>query len=95
MLENKGNGRIPRYLDAPITILIWDVDTFLPAFVFILLGVFTRHMLLFWGLAFVYAWGLTKYQQKFPRGIMSNIMHRYGIFTYKGYPDGYIKKFRG
>lgn len=94
-MQDKGSGRIPRYIDAPITILIWDVDTFVPAFVLILLGVFSHNLFLFASIAVAYAWILAKYQKHFPRGVMSNIMHHWGVFPYSGYPDGYVKKFRG
>ena len=50
----RGQGRIPRYLDAPITILIWDVDVFVPAFALFLIGLFTHNLLLFLGLAGAY-----------------------------------------
>lgn len=91
----RGQGRIPRYLDAPITILIWDVDVFVPAFAMFLIGLFTRNLLLFLALACGYIYIVTLYQRKFPNGVMANIMHHWGLFPYKGYPDGFTKIFRG
>lgn len=91
----RGQGRIPRYLDAPITILIWDVDVFIPAFALFLIGLFTHNLLLFSGIAGGYIYIITLYQKKFPNGVMANIMHYWGVYKYKGYPDGYIHTFRG
>ncbi|MDL2216345.1 type IV conjugative transfer system protein TraL [Desulfovibrio sp. OttesenSCG-928-M14] len=87
--------RIPRYLDSPITIIIWDVDIFLPGAVIFILGVFTHNMLLFGGMAVFYLYCMTRIQGSLPRGMMGNILHRFGIYPYKDYPDGFISTFRG
>lgn len=91
----RGQGRIPRYLDAPITILIWDLDVFVPAAAMFLIGLFTHNLLLFLALSVGYIYVITLYQRKFPSGVMGNLMHYWGIYKYKGYPDGYIHTFRG
>ena len=88
-------AKIPRYLDAPITILLWDLDVFLPGAVIFIVGVITHNMLLFGGIAVAYLYAMTRVQGSLPRGMTSNIMHRYGIFPFAGYPDGSINTFRG
>lgn len=92
---DRGKGRIPRYIDAPVTILIWDVDVFLPAFVLFLVGFFTRNFVTFSLLAAGYIYLITLYQKKFPRGLMDNILHKWGVVPYSGYPSGFITVFRG
>lgn len=88
-------GRIPRYLDAPLTILIWDIDIFLPAFALFLVGLFTHSFISFSILAALYIYFITLYQKSFPRGLMDNILHKFGLCPYKSYPSGFITIFRG
>lgn len=91
----KGTGRIPRYLDAPITILIWDADVFLPAAVLFVLGIFTRNFFTCAGIAVTYLYLMARCQNNLPRGMIGNVLHRTGLYPYAGYPDGAIKIFRG
>ncbi len=87
--------KIPRYLDSPIQILIWDVDIFLPGALVFIIGVFTHNMVLFGLMAFGYLYMMTKLQHNLPRGMMNNILHKYGVYPYTRYPDGFIRVFRG
>lgn len=95
MAKGSGTGRIPRYLDAPITILIWDADVFIPAALLFVLGVFTRNFLLFTSFSVVYLYVMARCQNNLPRGMVGNILHRFGLYPYSGYPDGAIHRFRG
>lgn len=91
----KGNGRIPRYIDAPVTIFIWPVDIFIPAFIMVVIGVLVKQFFMFLILSFLYTYSITLYQKLFPRGITGNVLHTIGVYPYTGYPDGYTKIFRG
>ena len=82
----RGQGRIPRYLDAPITILIWDVDVFVPAFAFSDRAV-PHNLLLFLGLAGAYMYTITLYQKKISK--RRKLMHHWGIIRYKAISCGF------
>lgn len=95
MAKGSGTGRIPRYLDAPITILIWDADVFIPAALLFVIGVFTRNFLLFSAISVAYLYAMARCQNSLPRGMVGNVLHRLGLYPYEGYPDGAIRRFRG
>jgi len=95
MARGTGTGRIPRYLDAPVSVLIWDADIFVPAAMLFILGIFTRNFWLFSTIAVGYLYVMARCQSKLPRGMVGNVMHRFGLYPYAGYPDGAIKIFRG
>lgn len=95
MAKGTGTAKIPRYLDAPITILIWDADVFIPAALLFVLGIFTRNFWLFASFSAVYLYAMARCQNSLPRGMVGNILHRLGLYPYAGYPDGAIKVFRG
>jgi type IV conjugative transfer system protein TraL len=95
MDRGTGTGKIPRYLDAPITILLWDADVFMPAAMLFILGIFTHNFWLFTSFAGIYLYAMAHFQHHLPRGMVGNILHHYGLYPYSGYPDGAITVFRG
>ncbi len=87
MAKGSGTGRIPRYLDAPITILIWDADVFIPAALLFVIGIFTRNFLLCSSVAVAYLYVMAKCQNSLPRGMVGNVLHRFGLCGIPGRGD--------
>jgi len=85
---------IPRYIDAPITLLFWDIDVFIPAAFLIVFGVYSGW---FWSsilAAITYLWGVSRFKKKLARGVMDNVFHVLCLNPYRGYPSSFQNHFK-
>lgn len=83
---------IPKYLNAQIQLLWWELDEVIVLMTFVSLGIISGHTYIGAGIGFAVMSFYTKMNSKKQPGFMKHIMYKYGMWGKKNIPEYWIKE---
>ncbi len=80
--------KVPTYLNKPIMVLFWEVDTFILTILFLIFAITLSAW--FWPMVGIAPWGYEKIKSDFPKGFSVHVFYYAGLSGFEGYPDCFI-----
>lgn len=91
-MENETPNWMPKHLDSPYQISNFEIEevivVILPMCLFL---IFKEHYWLF--VSMIGYFLIKKMKEKFPKGVLFNLLYIWGILDLEGYPPGQAKEF--
>ena len=85
--------QIPRYIDDPEQLFLWEMDEAGLVAVIFCLGMLAHHLILAIPLCLLAGYLYGKFKKGKPRGFLLHFLYFHGIIELKKLPPSYIKEF--
>ena len=85
--------KIPRYIDDPEQLFIWEMDEAGVVAVIFCLGMLTHHLMLAIPLSILAGILYARLKKGKPRGFLRHFLYYHNVMDMKGLPPAYIKEF--
>ena len=87
--------QIPRHIDEPVTLLIWQADEFVPFFVVLMAGMLAGHLFLALVLACLSLKGYRRFKDQRPDGVALDLAYWWGLLPAQGHsrPNPWIRRY--
>lgn len=86
------NRYIPKYLNAQIQLLWWEMDEILVMMVFISLGLMSNHAFIGAGVGWLAMNTYSKFNAKKQPGFVKHISYKFGLWGKKKIPEYWVKE---
>lgn len=83
---------IPKYLNAQIQLLWWELDEMIVLMTFVSFGIISGHTYIGACIGFIFMNIYSKLNSKKQPGYFKHVMYRYGFWGKKGIPEYWIKE---